>query len=85
MKYILLMSGTNAGVNTYHAWSPKDIEAHMRVEGVSVGLLDRRCCHSRTRLRDRGTDFGSAGTRRSVHEHADRSPAVRDFDQSKPQ
>ena len=33
MKYILLMSGTNAGVNTYHAWSPKDIEAHMAVLG----------------------------------------------------
>jgi hypothetical protein len=29
MKYILLMSGTNAGVNTYHAWSKKDIEGHM--------------------------------------------------------
>jgi len=28
MKYILLMSGTKAGVDTYHAWSPKDIEAH---------------------------------------------------------
>jgi hypothetical protein len=31
MKYILLMSGTKAGVETYHAWSPKDIEAHMAV------------------------------------------------------
>lgn len=29
MKYILLMSGTKAGVDTYHAWSPNDIEAHM--------------------------------------------------------
>jgi hypothetical protein len=29
MKYILLMSGTKAGVDTYHAWSQKDIEAHM--------------------------------------------------------
>jgi len=29
MKYILLMSGTKAGVDSYHAWSPKDIEAHM--------------------------------------------------------
>jgi hypothetical protein len=29
MKYILLMSGTNAGVNTYHAWSKKDIDRHM--------------------------------------------------------
>jgi hypothetical protein len=31
MKYILLMSGTNAGVNTYHAWSKKDIDGHMAV------------------------------------------------------
>jgi len=29
MKYILLMSGTKAGVETYHAWSKQDIEAHM--------------------------------------------------------
>jgi hypothetical protein len=29
MKYILLMSGTKAGVDTYRAWSPKDIETHM--------------------------------------------------------
>jgi hypothetical protein len=28
MKYILLMTGTNAGVDTYQAWSPKDREAH---------------------------------------------------------
>lgn len=31
MKYILLMSGTKAGVDGYHAWLPKDIEAHMDV------------------------------------------------------
>jgi len=31
MKYILLMSGTKAGVDSYHAWSQKDIEAHMAV------------------------------------------------------
>ena len=31
MKYILLMSGTKAGVEAYHAWSPKDIEAHFAV------------------------------------------------------
>jgi hypothetical protein len=31
MKYILLMSGTRAGVDTYHAWSKKDIDAHMAV------------------------------------------------------
>ena len=29
MKYILLMSGTRAGVEGYHAWSKQDIEAHM--------------------------------------------------------
>lgn len=29
MKYILLMSGTKAGVDGYHAWSQKDIQAHM--------------------------------------------------------
>jgi hypothetical protein len=29
MKYILLMSGTRAGVEVYHAWSKQDIEAHM--------------------------------------------------------
>ena len=33
MKYILLMSGTKAGVDTYHAWSQKDIEVHMAVLG----------------------------------------------------
>ena len=31
MKYILLMSGTKTGVDGYHAWSQKDIEAHMSV------------------------------------------------------
>jgi hypothetical protein len=31
MKYILLMSGTRAGVEAYHAWSKQDIEAHMAV------------------------------------------------------
>jgi len=31
MKYILLMSGTKAGVQSYHAWSKQDIEAHMAV------------------------------------------------------
>jgi hypothetical protein len=28
MKYILLMSGTNAGVDSYKAWSEKDIQNH---------------------------------------------------------
>lgn len=31
MKYILLMSGTTAGLDTYRAWSKKDIDAHMAV------------------------------------------------------
>ena len=31
MKYILLMSGTEAGVDHYQAWSQKDIQAHMAV------------------------------------------------------
>jgi hypothetical protein len=31
MKYILLMSGTRAGVEAYHAWPKQDIEAHMAV------------------------------------------------------
>jgi hypothetical protein len=31
MKYILLMSGSKAGVATYRASSPKDIEAHLGV------------------------------------------------------
>ena len=31
MKYILLMSGTKAGVDTYHASSEQEIEAHMAV------------------------------------------------------
>ena len=29
MKYILLMSGTKAGVDGYHAWSSEDIQGHM--------------------------------------------------------
>ena len=29
MKYILLMSGTKAGVDSYHAWSQQDIQTHM--------------------------------------------------------
>jgi hypothetical protein len=31
MKYILLMSGSKAGVDTYRAWSKKDIDAHMAI------------------------------------------------------
>ena len=41
MKYILLMSGTKAGVDTYHTWSKKDIEAHMDVlRGISRELTE---------------------------------------------
>src|SRR6201981_412200 len=41
MKYILLMSGTKAGVDTYHAWSQKDIEAHMAVlRGINKDLTE---------------------------------------------
>ena len=39
MKYILLMSGTKAGVDTYHTWSPKDVENHMAVlRGIASDL-----------------------------------------------
>ena len=31
MKYILLMTGAKAGVDTYRAWSKKDTDAHMAV------------------------------------------------------
>jgi hypothetical protein len=31
MKYILLMSGTRTGVDTYRAWSKSDVDAHMAV------------------------------------------------------
>lgn len=31
MKYLLLMSGTKAGVAMHDAWSPKDIEGHSGV------------------------------------------------------
>ncbi len=39
MKYILLMSGSKTGVDMYHAWSQRDIEAHMAVlQGISKEL-----------------------------------------------
>ena len=39
MKYILLMSGTKAGVDRYHAWSQKDIETHMAaLRGITNDL-----------------------------------------------
>jgi hypothetical protein len=31
MKYILMMSGTKGGVETYRAWSERDRQAHMAV------------------------------------------------------
>jgi hypothetical protein len=31
MKFILLMSGTKAGVEAYHAWPKQNIESHMAV------------------------------------------------------
>lgn len=31
MKYILLMSGTQAGVRTYRTWSRQDADSHMAV------------------------------------------------------
>ena len=31
MRFILMMSGTKAGVETYRAWSEKDRQAHMAV------------------------------------------------------
>jgi hypothetical protein len=41
MKYILLMSGTKAGVDTHHAWSSKDIETHMRgLRAIAKELTD---------------------------------------------
>ena len=43
MKYILLMSGTKAGVDGYHAWSQKDIETHMAVlRGITNDLTGSR-------------------------------------------
>ena len=30
MKYILLMTGTKAGVDTYRAWSQNDIQTHFK-------------------------------------------------------
>jgi hypothetical protein len=41
MKYILLMSGTKAGVEGYHAWSKQDIDAHMAVlQRINKELAD---------------------------------------------
>jgi hypothetical protein len=41
MKYILLMNGTIAGVDTYLAWSKEDIDAHMGVlHGIHKDLTE---------------------------------------------
>lgn len=41
MKYILLMTGTKAGVNTYRAWSKNDIEAHFAfLKSLNKDLTD---------------------------------------------
>lgn len=41
MRYILMMSGTKAGVDSYHAWTKKDVEAHMSVlHGLSRELTE---------------------------------------------
>jgi len=41
MKYILMMSGTKAGVDTYHAWPQKDIVTHMAVlKGIAKELTE---------------------------------------------
>jgi hypothetical protein len=41
MKYILLMSGTRAGVEGYHAWPKQEIEAHMaRLHRINQDLTE---------------------------------------------
>lgn len=41
MKYILLMSGTASGVDSYHAWSKTDIDAHMNIlHAINRELMD---------------------------------------------
>ncbi len=41
MKYILLMTGTKKGVDTYHAWSQQDIDTHMAVlRGIGKELSE---------------------------------------------
>jgi len=41
MKYILLMTGTKAGVEMYHRWSQADIAAHMAVlQGINRELTE---------------------------------------------
>lgn len=41
MKYILLMNGTRAGVDSYRAWSKSDIEAHFAfLKNFNKGLSE---------------------------------------------
>ncbi len=41
MRYILLMSGTKPGVDSYRAWSKRDIDTHMAVlTGISRELKE---------------------------------------------
>lgn len=41
MKYILLMSGTKSGVETYLRWSKSDVDAHMAVlHAINKDLRD---------------------------------------------
>ena len=40
MKYILLMTGTKAGVNTYRAWTKNDREAHMAILNLTKELRE---------------------------------------------
>lgn len=41
MKYILLMTGTQSGVDSYRAWSKSDVDAHMAVlKRLSQELMD---------------------------------------------
>src|SRR4051812_36819127 len=41
MKYILLMAGTKAGVDTYRAWSQNDIQAHFAyLHGLNRDLTE---------------------------------------------
>ena len=47
-----------------------------RIQGVSAGLLDRRCGHTRARLRHRCPDFGCSRAGRHSDEYADRGTAV---------
>ncbi len=79
MKYILMMIGTKAGVDTYRAWSNSDIQAHfaflksLNKELSESGELVAK--ESGTRLRDRRPVIGGAGTRWGADQHADRSAA----------